>query len=53
MGSKWEVNGWIWNEVHQQGHYAELYMGSSFLKAAWAFFKNRNVYGCVKLERRG
>lgn len=53
MGSKWEVNGWRYDENMNVGWDVTLYMGESFLKAAWAFFRNRNQYGCVKLERRG
>lgn len=53
MGSKWEVNGWRFDHDNKIGWDVTLYMGDSFLKAAWAFFKNRNEYGCVKLERRG
>lgn len=52
MGSKWEVNGWRYEEEDGFASWELLYMGDSFLKAVWTFFRNRNNYGCVKLERR-
>jgi hypothetical protein len=52
MGGKWQVSGYLWSVLHQEGYYSDLYMGNSFFRAAWTFIKNRNQYGCIKLERR-
>lgn len=53
MGSKWEVNGWIKMGTSEFDYFwLPLYMGNSMIKAFWAFFKNQNKFGCVKIERR-
>lgn len=52
MGSRWEVNGFVFLEESGYSYWECLYMGQSAIQALWVMFKNRKHYGCVKVELR-